>query len=136
MNVVAFAVLLASFAVIIGVNVLVFGRRRRTLGPAAIEAAIAAQVPDFRCGPIVLAVDGGGALAQSSVDGAIYLVAVLGRGFVTRRLRKELLRAVRRDGARLTIWLADFAFPRARLLLANERLAREWQERMRRGERE
>ncbi|HEX3674925.1 MAG TPA: hypothetical protein VHU87_11685 [Rhizomicrobium sp.] len=121
----------AGIAVLVGLNVLLFGRCTGALDLAALGRALALDQPGFRAGDGVVA--GDAALVENAADGALYLVRAGGDKFVTRKLSRGSVRGLSRDGSRLDLRFADFTFPRARLAFADEASAADWQARLSRA---
>jgi hypothetical protein len=116
-----------GIALMVGLNVALFGRRTGALDLAALEQRLALDHPGFRAGDCVLA--GDAALLENKADGAVWLVRAGGDKFVARKLGR--FKRLVRDGARLEMRFADFTFPRARLAFADEAQARDWETRLR-----
>jgi hypothetical protein len=115
-----------GIALLVGLNVALFGRKTRALDLVALEERLALDHPGFRAGPSVLA--GDAALIEDGRDGAVYLVRAGGDKFVARRLGG--IKRLARDGAVLDLRFADFTFPRARLAFADESDAGAWEARL------
>jgi hypothetical protein len=116
----------------VGLNILLFGRGTGALDLGALENRLALDHPGFRAGAGVVSADARAALMENRVDDALYLARAGGDKFVTRKLARGSLRALRRDGTQLDLRFADFTFPRARLAFANETEAGEWEARLKR----
>ena len=123
---------IAGIALMVGLNVLLFGRGTGALDLGVLENRLALDQPGFRAGAGALSADARAALMENRVDGALYLARAGGDKFVTRKLARGSLRALRRDGTQLDLRFADFTFPRARLAFANETEAGEWEARLKR----
>jgi hypothetical protein len=122
----------AGITLLVGLNVLLFGRGTGGLDLKALESRLALDHPGFRAGAGARSADARAALIEDQADGALYLARAGGDKFVTRKLARGALRKVRRDGARLDLSFADFTFPRASLALANESEAGAWEARLKR----
>jgi hypothetical protein len=120
---------LAGVALLVALNLVLTGRKRVRVDLERAGALLAAEQPGFRPGRQVLATDGDAALLEDET-GALYLVAGAGDGLVSRMLSTNSMRAVSRDGETLVIRLRDLTFPRARLALADEAEAKDWQARL------
>ncbi len=118
----------AGIALLVGLNMVLFGRRTAALDLVALQQNLALDNPGFRAGAAVVA--GDAALIENHADGALYLVRAGGDKFVTRKLSRGSLRTLKRDGARLDLRFADFTFPRARLAFADEAAASDWEARL------
>jgi hypothetical protein len=118
----------AGIALMVGVNVALFGRRTGALDLAALQARLALDNPGFRSGEAVVA--GRTALVENAADGALYLARASGDTFVTRKLSRGSVKRITRSGASLDLRFADFTFPRARLAFANEDDAGAWHARI------
>ncbi|HEY1631111.1 MAG TPA: hypothetical protein VGF56_07330 [Rhizomicrobium sp.] len=116
-----------GIALMVGLNLLLFGRGVRALDPAALAERLALDHPGFRAGASVVA--GDAALIENLADGAVWLVRAGGDKFVTRRVVG--LKRLSRAGTSLDLRFADFTFPRARLCFADEATARSWEARLR-----
>ncbi len=124
--------LAASFlgvAALVGFCALLFGRDTARIDARAAEDALRADVPGFRAGAMALSADAQAALVEDAQDGATYLVVARGRGLVTRKLSRDVIRKTKRDGAALDLRLSDFTFPKARVVFAQEEAALEWETR-------
>jgi hypothetical protein len=122
----------AGIALLVGFNVLLFGRGTGVLDLRALESRLALDHPGFRAGAGALSVDARAALLEDRADGALYLARAGGDKFVTRRLSRGSLRKLSRDGARLDLRFADFTFPRAKLTFADESQTSDWEARLKR----
>jgi len=131
MNFLYLAGSLAGIALIVGLNLILFGRAKPVLGSVPdIAARLAADVPGFRAGRGVTASSGDTALIEDEASGAIFLVKALGDRVVTRKLSRVSLGEVRAVGSTLALRLRDFAFRGAVLSLPDERASREWEKRL------
>jgi len=70
------------------------------------------------------------ALVTDNTDSTIFLIKALGDRLVTRKLSRGVVRSVSADGSTLSLRLKDFTLPKARLVLDNETLARDWEARL------
>jgi hypothetical protein len=122
----------AGIALMVGLNIALFGRGTCALDLGSLENRLALDHPGFRAGAGALSADARAVLLENRSDGAFYLARAGGDKFVTRKLVRGSLRALRRDGAHLDLRFADFTFPRARLAFATESEADEWEARLRR----
>lgn len=123
---------IAGIALMVGLNIMLFGRGTGALDLGALESRLALDHPGFRAGAGALSADARTALLENRGDGALYLARAGGDKFVTRKLARGSLRALERSGARLDLRFADFTFPRAGLAFASESEAGEWEARLRR----
>ncbi|HEY2071000.1 MAG TPA: hypothetical protein VGG48_15700 [Rhizomicrobium sp.] len=130
MNLFYFIGSVAGIAVLVGLNVLLFGRRTSALDLAALERRLALDHPGFRAGDGVVA--GGAALIEDRADGGLYLVRAGGAYPVARKLSHGSVRRLVRNGSRLDLRFADFTFPCARLAFASEVEAGDWEVRLKR----
>ncbi len=131
MNLLYLAGSLIGVAMIVGLNLLLFGRTKPALGNVQdIGARIAADMPGFRTGSGIVGDDGATALVTDSTDSAIFLVKAFGDRLVTRRLSRGVVRAVTADGSTLALRLKDFTLPKARIALDSEATAQEWEARL------
>ncbi|HTW33823.1 MAG TPA: hypothetical protein VMD53_04325 [Rhizomicrobium sp.] len=122
---------LGGIALLVGFNLLLFGRARPQVGTAPeIAARLAKEIPGFRAGRAIVGADGRSAVIENVANRALYLVEAMGDGVVTRQLSHGLLANVGRLGERLSLELRDFTFPRATLVAGSESLAREWESRL------
>lgn len=122
---------LGGIALLVGFNLLLFGRVRPQVGTAQeIAARLATEIPGFRMGRALVSADGSSAVIENAANRSLYLVEAMGAGVVTRQLSKGLLANVGRLGDKLSLELRDFAFPRATLVAGSESLAREWEARL------
>ena len=97
---------------------------------ATAEARLQDDVPGFRAGDVALSSDGHAALVEDARDRAVYLVAVRGDKFVTRRIARASLKQAARNGAALDVRFSDFTFPKAAMTFTNEAIARNWETRI------
>jgi hypothetical protein len=122
---------LAGIALLVGINLLLFGRVRPDVGSAAaIAERLAREVPGFRPGRTIVGADGRAALIENAQTRSLFLIEAMGDGVVTRQLGQGLIANVGRLGARLSLELRDFTFPRAVLVAPSESVAREWETRL------
>jgi hypothetical protein len=131
MNLVYFLGSLIGVALIVGLNVALFGRAKPILGNLQdLGSLIAADVPGFRAGCGVVGSDGAAALVEDEGSAAIFLVGAIGDRIVTRKLSPATLHRMARDGSVLSLQLRDFAFPKTRITLADNDAARAWEARL------
>lgn len=123
---------LLGIGLLVGLNLLLMGRARPRLDPAAAAALLAAEHPGFRASDIAVTAAADAALVEDAA-GALYLVMTLGDRLVSRGLAKTHPATVTRDGRTLTLRFRDFTFPRARLVFADDAEAEDWQKRLARG---
>jgi hypothetical protein len=120
-----------GIALLVGFNLLLFGRVHAQVGTAQeIAARLANEIPGFRAGRAIVGVDGRSAVVENASNRALYLVEAMGDDIVTRQLSHGLLANVGRLGEKLSLELRDFTFPRATLIAGSESLAREWEARL------
>ena len=131
MNLLYLAGSLIGVAMIVGFNLVLFGRAKPALGNIQdLGTRIAADIPGFRAECGIIGNDGSVALVTDGADSTIFLIKALGDRLVTRRLSRGLLQAVSTDGSTLSLWLKDFTLPRARIALESEAAARDWEARL------
>ena len=122
---------LGGVAALIALNAALFGAGTAKIAtPQSVEAYLAQILPAFRGCSTALGADGGAALAENAVDGAIHLVIARGDAFVARKLAKPLLRGVERRDACLSLRLADLTLPHVRLALGDAQTAAQWERRL------
>jgi hypothetical protein len=122
---------LAGIALLVGFNLLLFGRVRPDVGSAdAIATRLAREIPGFRPGRTIVGADGRAAVIENAATRTLFLVEAMGDGLVTRQLGQGLLANVGRLGARLSLELRDFTFPRVVLVAPSESVARDWEARL------
>jgi len=121
---------LAGVAAMVGFCVLLFGRGSAQIDAASAEERLRADVPGFRSGDIALAADAQSALVEDAHDGALYLVTTRGAALVTRKLSRSFVRKLHRDGPVLDLLFSDFTFPKTKIVLAEEKVARDWEARV------
>jgi hypothetical protein len=125
---------LIGVSLIVGLNLLLFGRTKPALGNLAeIAARLAADVPGFRPGMSVIANDGDTALIEDRTSGTLFLVKAVGDRIVTRRVSHGTLRGVAVEGSALRLQLRDFTFANARLALADAEALRTWEARLKKA---
>lgn len=120
---------LLGIGFLVGLNLLLMGRARPRLDPAVAVALLEAEHPGFCARNAVVAVTSDAALIEDAA-GALYLVMALGDKLASRRLAKDQVVSVVRDGRTLTLRLRDFTFRRARLALSDDAEAGEWERRL------
>jgi len=76
--------------------------------------------------PAALAADGRGALALEAEGGRLGLAVCVGDRVTVRAMRRGDVRAVERDGVRLTLHLNDYTLPAAGLRFADAETAQRW----------
>ena len=122
---------LGGIALLVGFNLLLFGRARGQVGTAQdVAERLAKDIPGFRGGRAIVGADGRSAVIENATNRALYLVEAMGDDIVTRQLSRGLLANVGRLGEKLSLELRDFTFPRATLVAGSESLAREWESRL------
>jgi hypothetical protein len=131
MNLVYLVGSLIGVALIVGLNVALFGRAKPVLGNLQdLGARIAADIPGFRAGRGVVGNDGATALIEDEKGATIFLIRAFGNRIVTRKLSRGVLRQVVTDGSALSLQLKDFTFPKARIVLNDHDAARAWEARL------
>ncbi len=130
MNVLYLIGSVAGIALLVGLNVLLFGRRIAALDADAVTDSLASDVPGFRAGRHTIADGAHTALIENSADGALYLVAARGSRIASRKLSRGGVRSVARDGKSIALRLSDFTLPKAQLAFADEHAAQEWEARL------
>jgi len=122
---------LAGVALMVGIAALLFGTRAVTITNASDAIArLQAEVAGFRAGAAAVDAASNAALVENARDGVMHLVVARGDGLVIRALKHGLVKRILRDGATLSLRLADFTLPRATLTLADEAAARDWETRL------
>jgi hypothetical protein len=122
---------LAGIALIVGLNVMLFGATGVKIASAAdVIRRLKDEIAGFRAGDVALDAGQRAALVENARDGVLHLVVARGDGLVTRSLKKGALKKLTRDGATLSLRLADFTLPRATLTLPDEALAADWETRV------
>ena len=122
---------LGGIALLVGLNLLLFGRARPDVGSAdELAKRLAREIPGFRAGRSVVGTDGRAALIENAANRSIFLVEAMGDDIVTRQISRGVLSSVGRLGERLSLELRDFTFPRATIWAPSDGLAREWELRL------
>jgi hypothetical protein len=131
MNLLYLAGSLIGVAMIVGLNLVLFGRPKPALGNLQkLGALIAADIPGFNAGGGIIGNDGSVALVTDGADNTIFLIKALGDRVVTRKLSRGALRAVSTDGSTLSLQLRDYTLPTAQIALDSEATARDWESRL------
>jgi len=131
MNVLYLAGSLIGVAMIVGLNLVLFGRAKPALGNVQdVGARIAADIPGFRAGPGIVGNDGAMALVTDNAECTIFLIKAFGDRLVTRKLSRGMVRSVSADGSTLSLRLKDFTLQQARIVLDSEAAARDWETRL------
>jgi hypothetical protein len=131
MNLLYLAGSLIGVAMIVGLNLVLFGRAKFALGSVRdIGTRIAADLPGFRAGSGIVGNDGATALVTDSADSTIFLVKAFGDRLVTRKLSRGVVRDVSANGSMLSLRLKDFTLPNARIALESEAAAQDWEARL------
>jgi hypothetical protein len=124
-------VLLGNGLVVVAAALL-FRKARPVLGDCdTVAERLRHEIPHFRAGAQAHSSNGNAALVEDVGSGALLFVKGIGKGLAVRRLSDGTLKDVKRQGARLSLRLADFTLSRADILLPNEDQAREWETRLR-----
>lgn len=129
MNLLYLAGALAGVGLLVGLNLLLFGRVAPHADAAAAEALLAREVPGFRAARSIVSANGDAVLLEDSA-GAVFLVVGAGDKLVSRRLRAQSLTRASRQGAVLDLRLSDVTFARARFAFSDEQTARSVAERL------
>lgn len=131
MNWIYFLGSIAGIALLVGLNIMLFGATgvKLTSASDAIRR-LKEEIAGFRAGDTVIDTAQSAALVENAHDGSLHLVVARGDGLVTRALKKGAVKTLARDGATLSLRLTDFTLPRAKLTLADEALARDWETRL------
>ena len=130
MNVLYLIGSVVGIALLVGLNIALFGRRIAALDQDAVMDSLANDVPGFRAGRHTIAQGAQTALIENDTDGTLYLVAARGGRIASRRLSRGAVRTLNRDGNAIVLRLSDFTFPKASLAFADENDAREWETRL------
>jgi hypothetical protein len=130
MNALYVVISVGGIALLIGLNILLFGRRIAALDQDAVVESLANDVPGFRAGRHTIAEGVHTALVENSADGTLYLVAARGSRIASRKLARGAVRGVNRDGKSIALRLSDFTLPKAQLTFADEGAAQEWETRL------
>jgi hypothetical protein len=118
---------LIGVSLIVGLNVLLFGRTKPALGSLGdIAARLAADIPGFRAGAGVVAIDGSAALIEDASTHSLFLVKAIGDRVVTRKIARGTIRSVASEGCDLKLRLGDFTLGNATLALADTEAVRTW----------
>ena len=132
MNLLYLAGSLVGVSLIVGLNLLLFGRTKPALGSLAdIAARLAADVPGFRAGAGLVADDGSTALIEDATTGTLFLAKAIGDRVVTRKVSRSMLRGIAVDGSTLRLQLGDFTFRDATLAFTDSDALRGWEMRLR-----
>jgi len=124
----------AGIALMVGINVLLFGARPIKIASIDVAAErLRNEIAGFRLGESAVGTSQDVALAEDARDGSLHLIVVRGDGLVARALKKGMLKTVSRDGAALSLRFADFTLPHANLTLSNEAAAQHWEARIARA---
>jgi hypothetical protein len=122
---------LAGVMMLVGLNVLLFGAESARIATVADAVRrLRQESADFYAADATLDVTRRAALLQNARNGGLYLVVVKGNGLVTRALKKGALKTFAREGTTLSLRLADFTLPRAKLTLPDEATAEAWEARL------
>ncbi|HUO92350.1 MAG TPA: hypothetical protein VMU22_05475 [Rhizomicrobium sp.] len=122
---------LAGIAMLVGLNFLLFGRVRPEVGTVdSITQRLMRDIPGFRPGRTIIGADRRVAVIENAATRTLVLVEAIGDSLVTRQLTQGFLANVGRLGARLSLELRDFTYPRAVLVAPSERVARDWEARL------
>ena len=122
---------LAGVALLVLLCAALFGTKNaRIAGPRNLEAYVAQISPGFRARSMALGADAKAALAENDVDGTIHLVVACGDGLVSRKLTPELLKAITRNGAVLSLRLSDFTLPHADIVFTDPAAAMLWEKKL------
>jgi hypothetical protein len=121
---------IVGIALLVGLNMFLFGRRVAALDEDAVVETLANDTPGFRPGRHTIAQGTHTALVENDADGTIYLVAARGDRIASRRLSRGSLKSLARNGANIALRLSDFTFPKASLAFADENAAQEWEARL------
>jgi len=133
MNLLYLAGSLIGVAMIVGLNLLLFGRAKPALGSIqSLGVRIAADIPGFRAGSGIVGNDGAAALVTDDADSTVFLVKAFGDRLVMRKLSRGVVRGVSANGLMLSLRLKDFTLPKARIALESEAAARDWEARLKR----
>ncbi len=123
---------LAGVALLVGLNIAMFGRGQRNIDPQALTLRLASEWPGFRPGAFALTPNGSGALMEGLADGSLHLAIMRGDSLVTRKLQKNATQ-VACNNAMLSFCLADFTIPRVALDFADAAIASDWEGRIARA---
>lgn len=125
---------LGGVAMMIGLAAMLFGTRSVKIATAADAIhRLNMEIAGFRAGDAALDADQNAALVENARDGVLHLVVARGDGLVIRPLRHGFVKKLTREGATLSLRLADFTLPHARLTLLDEAAAQSWEARLARG---
>lgn len=118
-----------AIALLVVLNMILGGwRAARIEGPDDAVRLMADGVFGFQAdGPVGLDSGGRAALAREAGGARLGLALVMGDRITVRALRPGDVKAVSRDGVRLTLTLADYTLPRAELRFADADAAMDWE---------
>ncbi|HEY1711101.1 MAG TPA: hypothetical protein VGG10_22740 [Rhizomicrobium sp.] len=122
---------LVGVMMLVGLNALLFGTENARIATVADAVKrLRQEIADFYAADATLDITKRAALLQNARNGVLYLVVVKGNGLVTRALKKGALKTFAREGTTLSLRLADFTLPRAKLTFADEAIAEAWEARL------
>ncbi|GEM_PF-1606274 len=130
MNVLYLVGSVAGIALLVGLNIVLFGRVRARTDLAAVRARLALDVPGFRAGDEALSRDQAAALVENAADGSVYLARAEGDGLITRKISPGALKRLVRDGGTLALSLRDFTFPETQIFFGDPAPAKGWEARL------
>lgn len=130
MNALYLLISVGGIALLVGLNILLFGRSIAALDQDAVVASLANDVPGFRAGRHTIAEGSHTALVENDMDGTLYLVAARGSRIASRKLSRGAVRGGDRAGKSIALRLADFTLPKAKLAFADEAAAQDWESRL------
>jgi len=122
----------AGIAVLVGLNIVLFGRVEARADLNAVAARLALDVPGFRAGERALSRDQAAAIVENAADGSCYLARAEGDGLITRKLAPGTLKRLVRDGGTLALSLRDFTFPETQIFFGDPARAEAWETRLKR----
>lgn len=120
-----------GIALLVGLNILLFGRNTARLDSDSLAARLALDVPGFRAGASAISADANTALIENAADRSLYLARARGDKFVVRKIANAAVHSVGRDDAKLSLRFADFTFPKVDFALASATDASAWETRIR-----
>ena len=123
----------AGIALLVGLNILLFGRAAARIDAEAVAAQLALEVPGFRAGSSTVSADSSAALIENKADRSLYLACVRGDKFAIRKVSKGALRTIICDDGTLNLRFTDFTFPKAAFQFHRADDASAWEARVRRA---
>jgi hypothetical protein len=132
LNILYLAASLVGVAILVGLNVALFGRAQGAVDRGSLERRLALDWPGFRAGAYAQSRDGMRALMENASDGSVHLAIMRGDSLITRKLAAQATQLARNEST-LSLRLGEFTLPLVTLEFSDAAIASDWERRLAHG---